>query len=167
MPECVFGPRAERGLVDELCRNEIAQGCLDPESLQHVWREPRPDDRRSVQRALGGGVEAVDAGGDHRLQRAGHMDVADRINAQIAAATAYQHVALAQVPHDLLGEEGIPGRTLRDELGKLGDRSVLAQKFGAQRQHLRFIQRLECNRLRARCMSKRTSVFGPICDDDQ
>ena len=115
------------------------------------------------------------AAGSRRSMRAaitacsvlGTWTSADRIDAQIAAAAAHQHVALAQIPHDFLGEEGIPGRTLRDELGKFGDRSVLAQKFGAQRQHLRFIQRLERNRLRPRRMSKRASVFGPICDEDQ
>ena len=80
------------------------------------------------------------AAGSRRSMRAaitacnvrGHVDVGDRLGAQVAAAPADQHIALAEVPDDLLGEERITARTLGDQLGKLGDRPVLPQQLGTQ-----------------------------------
>ena len=39
MPECVLGLRVEGCLVDELCRDEVAEGRLDVQRRQHLWRE--------------------------------------------------------------------------------------------------------------------------------
>ena len=67
-----------RRLIDQLRVDEIAQHGVDLQSRQHARPEPRADDRRSVQRALSGRIEAVDACSDHGVQRAGHADVSRR-----------------------------------------------------------------------------------------
>ena len=165
MPERVLGLRVERCLVDQLRGDEVVQNRLDLQSAsacQVLNRDPITAAAFSVRLAAG----------SRRSMRAaitacnvlGTLTSAAGSDAQIAAAAADQHVALAQVPDDLLGEEGIARRALGDELGESGHRPVLAQQFSTQRRHLRLVQRLKRDRLRSRRMCKRANVFRPVGD---
>ena len=70
----------EMGLVEELGRLELVQARAEPvrieigDGLEHGNRDVAADHGGALQEMLGLGRETVDAGGQHRLHRAGHLD---------------------------------------------------------------------------------------------
>ena len=134
MPERVLGMRAECRLVDELRGDEISQSGRQspaPSSISGVKRDPITAAAFRVRLAAG----------SRRSMRAaitacsvrGTWTSAAGTDAQVAAAAADQHVALAQIPDDLLGEEGIARRPLcdRDSASSATDLS-LAEQLGTR-----------------------------------
>ena len=93
-----------------------------PSGSQQVEVEPRANDRRRAQRALGFRVEPVDARGDGRLQRDRHAHLSNLCRRHVCARLAAQYATLGQFPHDLLGEKRITGGPLGDLLAQCANR---------------------------------------------
>src|SRR4051812_27615487 len=99
---------------------KVVKNWVDVETFEHVRAEPRANHRCGVEGAFGRGIEAVDARGEHGLQRAWHADVAGGLDTQIAAAPPDQHVPLLQIPNDLLCEERVTSGAVGDQVNDLG-----------------------------------------------
>jgi hypothetical protein len=67
MTEGVLGIWRVADLVHQLGTNEVVDNRFNAQCLQQIHAEPRPDYRCSIEGPLGGGVQAVDAGGDGGL----------------------------------------------------------------------------------------------------
>jgi len=105
------------------------QDRINPERFEQASVEPRADHRRCAQCALGFRVEAVDAGGDGRLQRGWHADLSSLRRRNVCARLAAQHTALGQVAHHLLGEKRVTGGPLGDLLAQPSHRRVRPEQL--------------------------------------
>jgi hypothetical protein len=77
MPEHIFDLRGEPDLVDQLTSHQLVGDRVNSQRVQQLGAEPRPDDCRGIQCALGRRAEPVDAGRDDGLQRRRHRCVGD------------------------------------------------------------------------------------------
>ena len=108
MVECVLGAWDEPHLIDQLRAQQLVKRRIDAQCGEQLGPEAGTDHRRSVQRLLGRGVQAVDAGLDGCLHRGRHGDVGDIRVTEVATTLTGQHPALHQFAHRLLGEKRIP-----------------------------------------------------------
>src|SRR5689334_18015857 len=109
-----FGAWGEYDLIDELRSDQLIEGRIDLQPLQHVETELRADDRCRAQRSLGRWVEPVDTRGDRRLQGGGHADICNGLVADVVSAPAGYHVPFDQIAHDLFSEKRVTRCPVRD-----------------------------------------------------
>ena len=75
MMEHILGLSGEGDLIDELAAHQVLKDRINAEGFEEAPAEPRTDDSRCAQCALGRRVKPVDAGGDGRLQGGWHADL--------------------------------------------------------------------------------------------
>ena len=132
--ERVLEVRKEPGLVEELRGLEVRETASKPllrkvgHRLEQGERHVRPDDGRGLEQALLVGGQAVDAGGQDRLHRRGHLDAGQGCHQAVGAALADQHVGLDQRADALLQEEGVPFRPLDQERQERTQGGVVPQE---------------------------------------
>jgi hypothetical protein len=158
----VFGISGELHLRHQLGLEQLVHLGVDAHRRQQVRVEPHAYHRSGAQCTLRGWLEPVDSGGDGRLQRAGHADLTGLLPALVGATLAHQHAAFGEVPHDLLGEEGIARGTLGDGGRQFGYGRIRSQQCGRQRSRFGTAQRGERQRLRAGNARQRSLELGPV-----
>jgi len=84
----VLGLSSECDLIDELATQQVPKSRINAQGFEEAPAEPRTDDSRCAQGALGRRVKPVDAGGDGRLQGGGHTDLANIGGRFVGAAVA-------------------------------------------------------------------------------
>ena len=94
MVEGVLGAWGEPHLIDQLGAQQLVEHRIDAQRGEQLGVEAGADHRRGVQRLLGWGVQAVDAGLDGCLHRGRHGDVGDIGATDVAAALTGQHATL-------------------------------------------------------------------------
>jgi hypothetical protein len=110
MLEGVFDLGEERGLVEELPGLEPCQPGAKPvrkqiaRSFQDWQWHARADDRGLLKESLVVGLESVDAGREHGLDRRRHLEVLERARQTVGAALPREHASLDQTARTLLQE---------------------------------------------------------------
>src|SRR5262245_14099567 len=109
-----FEIREQARLVEELCRLEPGQAALDrllagiADGLEQWERHVLADDRAGLQELLVLGRQAVDPGGQDRLDGRRDLDRAQFLNEAIAATFAAEGAGLNESADSFLEEEGRP-----------------------------------------------------------
>ena len=167
MPEHVLALGCKRDLIDEFTRRQLGYVNVADQASQRFRVELRTDHRRRVQRALGGGTQAIDAGGDRRFQRRGYRHVGGVALTRIVAWVAVQDLPFGEIPDDLFGEEGIAAGPLCNLRDECTHRSIRTQQLCGQRSRVRITQRCKRNAVRTWQQAERPAVLGPIRDEHQ
>ncbi len=147
--------------ISSACTNSVS-AVSTVQHRRQVGAEPQSDDGCCVQRLLGRRAEAVDAGGDRRLQRRRHADHGGWIRAPVRPALASKHSPVGKVAHDLLGEERIARRPISDLRRQSDHRGVGPQQFGDEVRCFRIIERRKGDQLSAERPAQRTAIFRPV-----
>ena len=130
--------RVELRFVEEARLDQLADDRVDAVLLEPRGHPQRPaadflaDHRGDLEQLLGGGVEAVDAGGEDRLHGDRHLGVLDRPDQAVGAALALEVPGLGQLAHDLLDEEGVALGAGVDRLVEAVQRRILAGQVAQQ-----------------------------------
>ena len=171
--ERVLEVREEPGLVEELGGLEVRETASKPllrqvgHRLEQGERHVRPDDGRGLEQALLVGGQAVDAGGQDRLHRRGHLDARQGRRQAVGPALADQHLGLDQRADALLQEERVPFRPLDQERRERTQGGVVPQE-GVQ-EGLRALgrQRVEPELRVVRPAPPAVLVLGAVVDEEE
>ena len=138
MFECVFRNRIKRLLVDELVVLESLQrggeGRIRDlgDGFEDRLGKLLADHRRSLQHLFILVRQSVDAGGEHRLNRARNLESLDRGDESVVASVPGEVAGFDQRLHDLFGKEWIARGALVDRPGETLDADIVAQQVGEQ-----------------------------------
>ena len=106
----------EHHMVDELGHEQIFERRLNLSAVRSRSGLNRDPITAAAQRVcLAAGCKAVDAGGDRRLQRGGHLYLDDVGAADVTPALALDRAALGKLADDLLRKERVTGSPPGDQ----------------------------------------------------
>jgi hypothetical protein len=147
--ECVFGTGQQTCLVEEFPGLELGEaatkvvlGQLGGPS-QQIDRNVLADDRGGLEEALVLGRQAVDSGGENRLDRRGNLNLWQRSRQPMGAPLPDEDSGLDEGPHTLLKKEGIPLRPLDQDWREERDAGVVSEQTVEQLPGIRRRKRVE------------------------